>query len=107
VDKRPVNLHISIFSLPITAIASITHRVAGIVLLAGVLILLWMLGLSLESEESFNELKSCMDAVWVKNSAITKSRDSAAASSALWSTAAVVLLRGFAAYLALVATALL
>jgi len=54
VDKRPVNLDISTIKLPVTAIASITHRVTGVVLLGGVLILLWLLGVSLSSPEGFD-----------------------------------------------------
>ena len=58
--NRPVNLDISSIKLPITAYVSITHRVTGVILLAGILILMWMLDVSLESEESFNSLKDIM-----------------------------------------------
>ena len=54
--KRPVNLDIGTISFPITAIVSITHRVTGMVSLAGILILMWMLDVSLDSKESFNQL---------------------------------------------------
>ena len=57
---RPVNLDLSTISFPITAIVSITHRVSGVILLGGVLILLWMLDASLASEQSFNELKETL-----------------------------------------------
>ncbi|TVZ39538.1 succinate dehydrogenase subunit C [Alteromonadaceae bacterium 2753L.S.0a.02] len=55
--NRPVNLDISTIKLPVTAYVSILHRVSGVVLLAGVLVLLYMLDMSLSSEESFAELK--------------------------------------------------
>ena len=58
--NRPVNLDISTIKLPITAYVSILHRVSGIVLLGGVLVLIWMLDLSLASESSFNELKATL-----------------------------------------------
>jgi succinate dehydrogenase / fumarate reductase, cytochrome b subunit len=58
--KRPVNLDISTIKLPITALVSITHRISGVALLGGILILLWMLDASLASEQSFNELKECL-----------------------------------------------
>lgn len=45
---------------PITAIVSITHRVTGVVLLAGVLILMWMLDASLSSQDEFDSLKELM-----------------------------------------------
>ena len=55
-DKRPVNLDIATISLPITAYASILHRVSGVVLFFAVGILLWILDASLASEESFDAL---------------------------------------------------
>ena len=54
--NRPVNLDLFSVSYPVTAIASITHRVTGVISLAGVLILMWMFDASLASEESFNSL---------------------------------------------------
>lgn len=56
-DNRPVNLDIGTIKLPITAYASILHRISGVVLFVAVGILLWMLDASLASEESFNSLK--------------------------------------------------
>jgi succinate dehydrogenase / fumarate reductase cytochrome b subunit len=66
VDKRPVNLDLTTVKFPVTALASITHRVTGVVLLAGILILLWMLGMSLHSQESFNELQELMSKIYAK-----------------------------------------
>ncbi len=51
---------------PITAIVSILHRVSGVVLLVGFLILLWMLDVSLESKEGFEYLRELMQIIWVK-----------------------------------------
>lgn len=51
--KRPVNLDISTIKLPVTAYASILHRMSGILLFAGMAFLLWMLDSSLDSQESF------------------------------------------------------
>ncbi len=59
-DKRPVNLDIGTIALPITAYASILHRVSGVILYGGLAVLLWMLDASLESQESFNELKEAL-----------------------------------------------
>lgn len=58
---RPVNLDISTISLPITAFASITHRITGVILLGGVIGLMWMLDLSLSSADSFQQLQSLLD----------------------------------------------
>jgi len=46
-DNRPVNLSLTAFRWPITALVSITHRVSGVALYAGILVLLWLWGESL------------------------------------------------------------
>ena len=65
-DKRPVNLDIGTIDLPITAVASILHRISGVILVAGVAVLLWLLDASLSSEESFNALKAGADSFLCK-----------------------------------------
>jgi len=59
-DNRPVNLDIGTIKLPITAYASILHRISGVILFFATGILLWMLDASLASEESFNSLKQTL-----------------------------------------------
>jgi succinate dehydrogenase / fumarate reductase cytochrome b subunit len=51
--KRPVNLDLTTIKLPITALVSITHRLSGVFLFAGMAVLLWLLDSSLTSEEGF------------------------------------------------------
>ncbi|MCG8393724.1 MAG: succinate dehydrogenase, cytochrome b556 subunit [Pseudomonadales bacterium] len=65
-DKRPVNLDLSTIKFPVTAIASITHRVTGVAIFLALPILLWMLDRSLTSPESFADLKSLMTSPLVK-----------------------------------------
>lgn len=55
--KRPVNLDIGTIQLPITSYASILHRVSGVVLFGAVAVFLWMLDVSLSSEEGFYAIK--------------------------------------------------
>ncbi len=50
---RPVNLALTKFSFPLAAIASITHRITGVVLFAAVALLLYLADLALSSEEGF------------------------------------------------------
>ena len=45
-SERPVNLDLTTFRFPITAIASILHRVAGVILFFGSFILMALLGMS-------------------------------------------------------------
>ena len=58
--NRPVNLDISTIKLPITSYVSILHRVSGVIMLGGIVVLIWMLDASLASEESFEQLKECL-----------------------------------------------
>ena len=59
--ERPVNLDLTTLSFPITAIASILHRVAGVILFVGSFILLALLGLSLENEAGFADTLILLD----------------------------------------------
>lgn len=65
-NQRPVNLDLSTIKLPLPAIASITHRIAGIAIFGAMAFVLWGLSMSLESEASFNELASILDSVVAK-----------------------------------------
>ncbi|WP_075187929.1 succinate dehydrogenase, cytochrome b556 subunit [Teredinibacter haidensis] len=65
-NNRPVNLDLSTIKFPVTAIVSILHRVSGVVLLAGVIVLLLMLDMSLSSEESYNQLADLLATLWAK-----------------------------------------
>ncbi|MYM62757.1 succinate dehydrogenase, cytochrome b556 subunit [Pseudomaricurvus sp. HS19] len=58
--NRPVNLDLATIKLPITAYVSILHRVSGVILFAGVAILLSMLDCSLDSAESFASLQNSL-----------------------------------------------
>ena len=75
-DTRPVNLDLTKFAFPLPALASITHRVAGMVLFAGMLFLLWALERSLVSAEGFDAVKALLAAplsrviAWVLLSAL-------------------------------------
>lgn len=75
--KRPVNLNLLTIKFPITAIASICHRVSGIVLLISLPFWLWALDSSLKSEANFANLQDCFShlsmklGVWVVLSALS------------------------------------
>ncbi|MEY8713460.1 succinate dehydrogenase, cytochrome b556 subunit [Mangrovibacter phragmitis] len=64
--QRPVNLDLATIRFPVTAIASILHRVSGVITFVAVGILLWLLGLSLSSPEGFLVASSIMDSFIVK-----------------------------------------
>lgn len=51
--QRPVNLDLQTIRMPITAIASILHRITGVIMLFAVGLLLCLLAESLSSEQGF------------------------------------------------------
>ena len=51
--KRPINLDITTIKFPLAAIASILHRITGVILFLGMSIFLYLLQLSLKSEAGF------------------------------------------------------
>ncbi|MCV6612111.1 MAG: succinate dehydrogenase, cytochrome b556 subunit [Amphritea sp.] len=53
--KRPVNLDLRTIKQPLPAITSILHRVTGLALFFGAVFMLYALGMSLESEQGFND----------------------------------------------------
>lgn len=64
--QRPVNLDLSTIRFPVTAIASILHRMSGVITFVAVGILLWLLGLSLSSPEGFSQASAVMSSFIVK-----------------------------------------
>ena len=65
-DNRPVNLELTTIKFPITALASISHRVTGVLLFFSSVLLVWALDASLASEESFNRLVKLLSSTGVK-----------------------------------------
>ena len=65
-DTRPVNLDITTFKFPLPAITSILHRVSGVALFIATAILLYLLQLSLSSEQGFSEAAAIMDGTLMK-----------------------------------------
>ncbi|MGG7445283.1 succinate dehydrogenase cytochrome b556 subunit [Kosakonia oryzendophytica] len=64
--QRPVNLDLTTIRFPVTAIASILHRVSGVITFVAVGILLWLLGLSLSSQEGFLTASAIMGSFFAK-----------------------------------------
>jgi succinate dehydrogenase / fumarate reductase, cytochrome b subunit len=64
--KRPVNLDLRTIRFPITAIASILHRISGFILFFFIPVLLWMLQQSLHSAQGFSQLQHCLDNIFLK-----------------------------------------
>ena len=65
-DTRPVNLDLGTIELPVTAYASITHRVTGVLMFFSSFLMLWALDASLQSEASFDGLAKVMSSASAK-----------------------------------------
>lgn len=64
--QRPVNLDLTTIKMHAAANASITHRVAGVIMVFAIGILLWTLALSLSSAAGFAQVKTLLDGVFFK-----------------------------------------
>ena len=63
-DQRPINVGIGDllqFRWPVIALASISHRIAGVVLFVGLAVLLYAPEVSLSSEAGFETVKTWMN----------------------------------------------
>ena len=65
-SDRPVNLDLTTLRFPITAIASILHRVSGVVLFFGSFVLMALLGMSLDDEAGFANALALLDNGFVR-----------------------------------------
>jgi succinate dehydrogenase / fumarate reductase cytochrome b subunit len=65
-DNRPVNLDIGTIKLPITAFASISHRITGVILVLASFLMLWALEASLSGPESFAALAESLSSPLAK-----------------------------------------
>ena len=59
--ERPVYLKPFAYRYPIAAIASITHRITGVLLFPAIAYLLWLLGLALQSPAGFDRAKATLE----------------------------------------------
>ena len=57
-SKRPVNLNLIAFRFPLAAMASITHRITGVLLLAGVGLIIYLADLALSSPAGFDAARA-------------------------------------------------
>lgn len=64
--QRPINLDLQTIQLPVSALASILHRVSGVITFVAVGILLWLLGLSLSSPEGFMQAATILGSIVAK-----------------------------------------
>ncbi|MDH5600107.1 MAG: succinate dehydrogenase, cytochrome b556 subunit [Gammaproteobacteria bacterium] len=66
IDKRPKYLNLFKIRLPITGIASIYHRISGLILFLSIPFSIYLLQLSLSSEAGFKQALTVFSLPWVK-----------------------------------------
>ncbi len=64
--KKPVNLELRSIKLPVTAYASILHRISGFVMIFIIAFLLYVLSCSLSTEESYDDIFIMLHTPWIK-----------------------------------------
>ncbi len=68
--QRPVNIEyttiLTTIKWPAAAIASILHRISGVIMIFAIGILLWTLSLSLSSAEGFAQVESYLEGIFFK-----------------------------------------
>ena len=65
-DKRPMNLDLTTMHFPIMAIASILHRISGVLLFLYVPFILWLFDQSLSSSTQFLNIQGACCEPWMK-----------------------------------------
>ena len=60
-NKYPTSPHLQIYRLPFTALLSIVHRITGVILAFGCVLLVWLLAAAAESAKSYQLLFTHLD----------------------------------------------
>ena len=60
-SKYPISPHLQIYRLPLTALLSIVHRLTGVILAFGCVLLVWLLAAAAESAASYQVLFTHLD----------------------------------------------
>lgn len=60
-DKRPVYLNLLKIHLPLTGIVSFAHRITGVILFLALPFIVYLLDLSIESEQSFQKAQDILN----------------------------------------------
>jgi len=55
-NNHPVSPHLQIYRLPLTALLSITHRLTGVILAFGCVLLVWLLAAAAQGAEAYEAL---------------------------------------------------
>ncbi|NOQ63188.1 MAG: succinate dehydrogenase, cytochrome b556 subunit [Methyloprofundus sp.] len=64
--KRPLSPHLQVYRLPLTAIVSVTHRMTGVLLTAGLVLFVVSLAMIQEGSSSYAAMQDFIQQGWVK-----------------------------------------
>ena len=56
--KRPLSPHLQVYRLPLTAVVSVTHRMTGVLLTAGLMLFVMSLGMVQAGASSYNAMQT-------------------------------------------------
>lgn len=59
-NNRPLSPHLQIYTLPLTGLLSITHRLTGVMLSAGLIFLVYLLSALANGPESYSAMQGIM-----------------------------------------------
>jgi succinate dehydrogenase / fumarate reductase cytochrome b subunit len=65
-DKRPLSPHLQVYRLPLTGIISITHRMTGVFLSLGILLVVFMLVSISQGSAAYAEVQALLNHGWVQ-----------------------------------------
>lgn len=59
--NRPTSPHLQVYSLPLTGIISITHRITGVMLSAGLILFVYVISALAGGAESYDAMQTVLD----------------------------------------------
>jgi succinate dehydrogenase / fumarate reductase cytochrome b subunit len=65
-DRRPIFLNLFQIRFPVPAVMSFAHRVSGVLMVLLIPVLIWMLDISLASEQGFTQVRALLDHLVVR-----------------------------------------
>ncbi len=65
-DRRPIFLNLFQIRFPVPAVMSFAHRVSGVLMVLLIPVLIWMLDVSLSSEQGFLQVRALLDHILVR-----------------------------------------
>ncbi len=59
-SKRPTSPHLQVYKLPLTGLVSITHRITGVLLSLGLVLVVWLLSVLVSGQQAYADMQAIM-----------------------------------------------